>query len=165
MLSGYIMNFTHRILKESDAEHIVKFPQSEEELFYMFPTARYPLKPEFLLKEAERRFYPTVVLSNDKLAGYGNFIHAQQDDFCTIGNVIVNPSIRKMGVASYLVKTLLKIAFGNLKVKYVKISCFNDNTAGLLLYYKLGFVPVDMEVRISRKEQKVAVIHMHKYTL
>lgn len=54
--------FSHRTLEASDAEAIAKFPQSVEELFYMFPKAEYPLQPEILLKEAERRFYPTVVI-------------------------------------------------------------------------------------------------------
>jgi ribosomal protein S18 acetylase RimI-like enzyme len=163
MLQENVRMFSHRIFEASDAEAIAKFPQSVEELFYMFPKVEYPLQPEILLKEAERRFYPTVVMSDHKPAGYSNFIHAQHGDFCSIGNVVVNPAIRKMGVASYLVETLVTIAFDKLKVKYVKISCFNDNTAGLLLYHKLGFVPVDMEVRISQSGQKVALIHMRNY--
>ncbi|MCP4119916.1 MAG: GNAT family N-acetyltransferase [Desulfobacteraceae bacterium] len=153
----------HRTLESSDAKIISKFPQSEEELFYMFPKAEYPLQPEILLKEAGKRFYPTVVISGDRLAGYGNFIHAEHGDSCSIGNVVVNPEIRQKGVASYLVETLLTIAFDQLKVRFVRISCFNANTPGLLLYRKLGFTPVDMEVRLTRNEQRVAVIHMHKY--
>ena len=155
--------FNYRNLESTDAEIISKFPQSEEELFYMFPKAEYPLQPEFLLEEAKGRFYPTVVMSGDKLAGYGNFIHAEQGGSCSIGNVVVNPEIRQMGVASYLVETLLTIAFDTLKAEFVKISCFNANTPGLLLYRKLGFTPVDMDVRVSRKDQRVALIHMHKY--
>jgi ribosomal protein S18 acetylase RimI-like enzyme len=126
----------------------------------MFPKAEYPLKAEVLLKEAESRFYPTVVISDHKPAGYGNFIHAEHGNLCTVGNVIVNPAMRRTGVASYLVETLLTFAFYKLKSLYVKISCFNNNTAGLLLYHKLGFIPVDMEVRLSRSGQKVALIHI-----
>ena len=126
---------SNRILQVSDAEIIAKFPSSEEELFYMFPKASYPLAPEDLLKESESRFYPTVALSNQEIAGYGNFIHAENGNFCSIGNIIVNPIMRKTGVASYLVKTLERVAFEQLNVKFIKISCFNGNTAGLLLYH------------------------------
>ncbi len=157
------MMFNHRALESYDSENISKFPQSEEELFYMFPKAEYPLDPDFLLEEAKGRFYPTVIMFGDTLAGYGNFIHAEHGGSCSIGNVVVNPEIRQMGVASYLVETLLTIAFDTLKVESVKISCFNANTPGLLLYRKLGFTPVDMDVRVSRNEQRVALIHMHKY--
>ena len=129
----------------------------------MFPRAEYPLKPEILIEEAEHRFYPTVVMLDHKLAGYGNFINAKHGDFCSIGNVIVNPFMRKMGVASNLVEVLMTIAVDKLKAKFVKISCFNNNTPGLLLYHKLGFSPVDMEVRQSKSGQQVALIHMHKY--
>jgi len=156
--------FNHRALEASDAKIIIKFPQSEGELFHLFPKAEYPLRPEILLKEAKRRSYPTVVILNHELAGYGNFINAEHSNFCSIGNVIVNPVMRKMGVASYLMETLIVIAFDKLKAKYVKISCFNDNTAGLLLYYKLGFSPVGMDVRQTRNGQQMALIHMHKYT-
>lgn len=73
--------------------------------------------------------------------------------------------MRNMGVASYLIEMLTAIAFDKLKVKYVKISCFNNNTAGLLLYHKLGFSPVSMEARNTQGSQQVALIHMHKHAI
>lgn len=157
------MIFSHKTFEASDAEAIAQFPQSEEELFYMFPKAEYPLKAEVLLKEAQKRFYPTAVLSDHQLAGYGNFIYAEYGKFCTVGNVIVNPAMRRIGVASYLIETLLTLAFDQLKCAHVKISCFNNNTAGLLLYHQAGFVPADMEVRHLQNDQKVALIHMYRY--
>ena len=41
--------FSHRVLKNTDAEEIVKFPVSADELFFLFPKADYPLKSEALL--------------------------------------------------------------------------------------------------------------------
>lgn len=155
--------FSNRSFEKSDAKIIVGFPQSEKELFYMFPKADYPLKPEALIKESESRFSPTVVLSNYTVVGYGNFISVKHGDFCSIGNVIVNPLLRRTGIASYLVKTMLAIAFEKQDAKYVKISCFNENTNGLLLYKKLGFVSNEIEVREKRNGQQVDLIHMHKY--
>jgi ribosomal protein S18 acetylase RimI-like enzyme len=154
---------SHRALEKADAKVIVAFPQSAEELFFMFPKASYPLQPERLLQEAQIRFYPTVVLVDQQLAGYGNFISAEHGHHCSIGNVVVNPAMRRRGVASYLLKTLVAIAFDQLKAKYVRISCFNNNTAGLLLYQKLGFRPVDVEIRETRDGRQVALIHMHKF--
>jgi ribosomal protein S18 acetylase RimI-like enzyme len=44
-----------------------------------------------------------------------------------------------------------------------EISCFNQNTAGLLLYKKFGFEPFDIEERKDPNGQRTALIHMrHK---
>jgi hypothetical protein len=42
----------------------------------------------------------------------------------------------------------------------VRISCFNGNVAGLLLYAKLGFLPFAVEPRIDQQGSRVALIHM-----
>ena len=155
--------FSHRVLKNTDAEEIVKFPASADELFFLFPKADYPLKSEALLNEAKKRSHPTVVLFEGELSGYGNFIKAERGKFCSIGNVVVNPKIRRQGLASYLVNTLTSIAFNELSAESIKISCFNSNTYGLLLYHKLGFSPSSMEVRKKPDGERVALIHMVKY--
>lgn len=85
--------FSHRALESKDAEKIIKFPQAAEELFYLFPKANYPLSKDVLLNEVRARTYPTVVFFEKKLAGYGNVINAERNNFCSIGNVIVNPEI------------------------------------------------------------------------
>jgi len=40
------------------------------------------------------------------------------------------------------------------------LSCFNENTAGLLLYPKLGFVPFAIEERPAPHGGRSALIHM-----
>ena len=156
--------YSNRQLKKPDAKIKCRFPQSQEELFYMFPRACYPLNSEQLIAVAEERKCPTVVTLEKTIVGYGNFIHAELGDHCTIGNLIVNPVYRRKGVATYLVKNLVEIAFTEFKAKYIKISCFNHNTAGLLLYKKLGFSPVDLEQRQSHEGKVIAVIHLHLKT-
>ena len=154
---------THRPLQEKDLESICTFPRSEEELFYMFPKARYPLTVEQLLDVAKNRHDPSVVLVNEVVAGYGNFIEVKEGERCVIGNLVVKPSERGKGVASYLINAFVDIAFQRYAVNYVRISCFSDNTAGLLLYYKLGFRPVDMEERKGPDGKRVALVHMYLY--
>ena len=155
--------FSHRVLENTDAEEIVKFPASADELYFLFPKADYPLRSEILVNEAQKRSHSTVVLFEGVLAGYGNFIKAELGEFCSIGNVVVNPELRRKGVASYLVDTLTAIAFKELSAKSVKISCFSSNTYGLLLYHKLGFSPCSMEVRKKPNGEQLALIHMVKY--
>ena len=154
---------THRPLQKKDLKHICTFPLSAGELFYMFPKARYPLTSEQLLDVARSRRDPSVVLVNGAVAGYGNFIEVHESDYCSIGNLVVKLSERGKGVASYLVNTFVDMAFQRYAANYVRISCFNQNTAGLLLYYKLGFKPVDMEVRKGPDGKRVLLIHMHLY--
>ena len=153
--------FTHRPLQEKDLQSICTFPRSAEELFYMFPKATHPLTPEQLLGVAENRHDPTVVLVNGVVAGYGNFIEVHERDYCSIGNLIIKPAERGKGAASYLIRVFVDMAFQRYSASYVRISCFNHNTAGLLLYYKLGFRPVDMEERKTPDGRRVALIHMH----
>lgn len=153
--------FTHRLLEDKDLETICTFPQSVEELFFMFPKATHPLTPEQLLDIAENRHDLTVVLVNGVVAGYANFIEVHEGSHCSIGNLIIKPSERGVGAASYLVNTFVNMAFQRYASSYVRISCFNHNTAGLLLYYNLGFKPVDMEVRKGPDGKRVALIHMH----
>ena len=152
---------THRPLQEKDLQSICTFPRSAEELFYMFPKATHPLTPEQLLDVAGNRHDPTVVLVNGVVAGYGNFIEVHERDYCSIGNLIIKPSERGKGAASYLIRVFVDMAFQRYSAGYVRISCFNHNTAGLLLYYKLGFRPVDLEERKGPNGKRVALIHMH----
>ena len=154
---------TNRPIQISDAEVISQFPNSEIELFYMFPKASYPLKPQFLIQESASRFYPTVVLHNKAIAGYGNFIQAQSGDFCSMGNIIINPKLRRTGIASYLINTLENIAFNFVDAQCIKVSCFNENTKGLLLYHKLGYLPYETEIRQSHSGNEVILIHMVKH--
>ncbi len=153
--------FSHRPLKESDAEEICTFPRSREELFYMFPNASYPLAPDQLLSAARTRHCPTVVLADQRIVAYGNFIQAVYKDFCLIGNVIVNPFHRRKGAATYLIKLMVNLARGDFQAGHVRIYCFNQNTAGLLLYHRLGFKPFGMEVRRNPTGEPVSLILMN----
>jgi ribosomal protein S18 acetylase RimI-like enzyme len=150
----------HRRLENQDAEMICAFPQSPEELFYLFPNAAYPLTPAQLLEAARKRHDPTVVTYNNQVAGYGNFFQISKGESCSIGNIVVNPAFRNRGAASYLIKHLVKTAFINYRVRYVYISCINHNSAGLLLYHKLGFKPFEIEERQTQTGERVALIHM-----
>lgn len=154
---------TDRPLEEKDLEYICAFPLSAEELFSMFPKARYPLTSEQLLDAARKRRDPSVVLVDGEVAGYGNFIEVHESDYCSIGNLIVKPSERGKGVASYLINTFVDMAFHRYSVNYVRISCFNHNTAGLLLYYKLGFRPVDLEERKGPDGNRLVLLQMQLY--
>lgn len=149
----------HRPFHNSDLQKICSFPQNREEVYYFFPKATYPLTPEQLQRAIDQRSDSTVVEQNGKVAGFANFYH-WKDKKCRIGNVVVSPSARGQGVATYLIKTMIHQARTRHAATLIEISCFNQNTAGLLLYRKLGFEPFEVEERQNPNKMRVALIHM-----
>ena len=113
------------------------------------------------MKDAiDRRTDSTVVLLGERVVGFANFYICEPGEKCAIGNVVVAPKIRGYGVGKYLIETMVQIALTKHRAKEVHISCFNQNVAGLLLYQKLGFMPVVIEERFDKEGNRVALIHM-----
>ncbi|MFJ2489954.1 GNAT family N-acetyltransferase [Pseudomonas iridis] len=154
------MNFTHRPVQATDVKTICGFPQGEQELFFMFPKAHFPLTEEQLHTAISQRFDSTVFEANGEIVGFANFYRAEHNGICCIGNVIVAPSARGQGVAGFIVTTMTALAFEKYQADEVQISCFNQNTAGLLLYPKLGFIPFAIEERPAPNGGRSALIQM-----
>ena len=154
------MKFQHRPVQADDIRTICGFPLGERELFFMFPKAQYPLTEAQLSGAIAQRFDSTVVESGGRVVGFANFYRADTGWVCCIGNVIVAKEARGQGVASFLVETMIALAFERHDATEVQLSCFNENTAGLLLYPKLGFVPFAVEERASWEGGRTALIHM-----
>nr|WP_320193513.1 GNAT family N-acetyltransferase [uncultured Desulfobacter sp.] len=149
----------YRPFFNDDLQTICSFPQNKEELYYFFPKATYPLTPEQLQMAIDQRSDSTVVEQNGNVVGFANFYH-WQGRTCCIGNVVVSPLARGRGVAEFLIKTMIHIAGIRHAAMFIEISCFNGNTAGILLYKKLGFKPFDIEERQGPTGKRVALIHM-----
>ena len=132
---------TYRPVQVDDIRCICQFPQSEQELYFLFPKASYPLTVEQLQNAIDQRYDSTVVLKDNCVVGFANFYICEPEWKCAIGNVIIAPEARGHGVGQYLIETMVQIAWAKYKAKEVQISCFNQNVAGLLLYQKLGFRP------------------------
>src|SRR5690606_4614185 len=95
------------------------------------------------------------------VVAFANF-YRWEDGVCCIGNLLVAPDARGRGVAQQLVETMNDLARLRHDAAEVQISCFNNNTAGLLLYTKLGFVPFGLEERTAPDGQRVALLHMRR---
>lgn len=150
----------HRPVQEEDLPIICQFPQSEQELFFMFPRASFPFTVEQLQDAIAQRTDSTVILLDHRVVGFANFYSCIPEDKCSIGNVIVSPHARNQGVGQYLIETMVQIAFTSHHVRAVELSCFNHNTKGILFYSKLGFKPVYIEGRTDHQGNRVASIHM-----
>jgi ribosomal protein S18 acetylase RimI-like enzyme len=154
------MTFSHRPVSENDIATICGFPQNEDELFFMYPRATFPLSPSQLQEAIAQRSDSTVVELGGTVVAFANFYRWEVGGRCSIGNVIVSPAARGHGVGRYLIEQMISLAFSKHRASEVKISCFNQNVAGLLLYSKLGFHPYAIEERKDRKGNRVALIHM-----
>ncbi|CAK13902.1 GNAT family N-acetyltransferase [Pseudomonas entomophila] len=156
------MSLTHRPVQATDIPAICSFPQGSDELFYMFPKATYPLTPEQLSEAIAQRSGSTVVEADGVIVGFANFYKAEQGGICALGNVVVAPTARGRGVARYLVQSMIGLAREQFAAREVWVSCFNHNTAGLLLYPQLGFVPFGIEERRAPDGARVALVQMRQ---
>lgn len=154
------MILQHRPVKADDIQTICSFPLDARELFYMFPKAQYPLTEAQLSDAITQRFDSTIVETGNRVVGFANFYRAETGGICCIGNVIVAHEARGKGVATFIVETMTDLGFDRYNATEVQISCFNENTAGLLLYPKLGFLPFAVEERVSVDRGRSALIHM-----
>lgn len=154
------MNLSHRPARTADIPAICCFPQGPDELFYMFPRATYPLTPAQLSEAIAQRSCSTVVEGDGVVLGFANFHKAECDGVCALGNVVVAPAARGRGVARYLVQAMIELAREEFAAREIWVSCFNHNTAGLLLYPQLGFAPFAIEERQAPDGSRVALVQM-----
>jgi GNAT superfamily N-acetyltransferase len=148
-------------LDPADADAICTFAQSEEELFFAFPEAAFPLTPEVLLEIARGRLSPIVVLLDGDVAGYANFIKVKERGFCAIGNLMVHPDHRRKGVAAYLIEVMVRQAAEIYCARFVRAACFSHNQAAYQLFHKLGFRPGEMGHRLTSGGTPVLLINLY----
>lgn len=149
-----------RAVQQEDFPRICAFPQSPEELYFLFPKATFPLTPAQLRASIEQRFGSTVVLRDGLVCGFANLYAMEPAGTCGIGNVIVAPDARGRGVGQYLVETMIRTALHEHDAASVRIACFSGNVSGLLLYQKLGFEPHAIEPRRDPRGARVALVRM-----
>lgn len=152
--------FTPRPARVEDIERICRFAQGEEELFFFFPKARFPLTPEQLRQAIAQRSDSTVLELDGEVVAFANFYRWDVGGRCSIGNVIVAPEARGRGAARYLMEHMVATAAAKFQATEVTVSCFSHNVGGLLLYPKLGFQPYAIEERVDPKGNRVALVHM-----
>jgi ribosomal protein S18 acetylase RimI-like enzyme len=154
------MLLTHRPVTPKDIPCICGFAQTQDELFFLFPKAAFPLTPSQLQEAIAQRSDSTVVELDRQVVAFANFYRWETGGSCAIGNVIVSPATRGLGVGRYLIEQMIGLAFSRHRATEVTVSCFNENAAGLLLYAKLGFEPYAIEERKNKQGNQVALIHL-----
>src|SRR5690348_1832388 len=136
-----------RPIETQDYPIICTFPQSVEELFFVYPQAIYPLSIDQLEATVKSRLNPTVVINEEGLpVGFANLYNIEEEVGCSLGNVIVSPDYRGKGAAAFLIQTMIQIAKNEMKVPRLRLTTHNTNLLGLLFYNKVGFKPFDLGV-------------------
>ncbi|MHB8179647.1 MAG: GNAT family N-acetyltransferase [Acidithiobacillus ferrivorans] len=105
------MPLTHRPVDEKDIQIICGFPQSEDELFFLFPKAEFPLSSSQLRDAIAQRSDSTVVELGGEVIAFANFYRWESGGRCSIGNVIVSPAARGRGVGRYLIEQMIACFF------------------------------------------------------
>lgn len=155
------MELSARPVEDRDIPTICAFARDAEELFFFFPKAVFPLTPRQLREAIGQRCDSTVVEADGEVAAFANFYRWGREG-CAIGNVVVAPAARGLGIGRFLIEFMVELAFSKHGADEVTVSCFNRNVAGLLLYPKLGFKPGAIEARKDCLGVPVALIHLHR---
>lgn len=158
------MTLSFRPVQASDIPILCTFAQTADEAFFFFPKCTFPVTPEQMTAAIAQRSDSSVVVEGDEVLAFANFYQWEQGGTCSLGNVLVSPAARGRGVARYLVQQMIEVARSRHQAREMKVSCFNHNTAGLLLYPALGFVPFGIEERQDPAGHRVALVQM-KQTL
>jgi hypothetical protein len=123
--------YKHRDAVKDDLPFICNFPQDENELYFMFPKALFPLTVEQLQSSINSRTDSTVIYSGETVLGFANFYEVVEGDYCSIGNVIINPVFRGKWVGTFLIKTMEDQVINNflrqLDDEIKKLSPFKDS--------------------------------------
>ncbi len=146
----------------ADLPSLVAFPQNAQELFFCFPRAHWPLSVEQLAKAMAERDDSSVILLDGRVAGFANFYQVVQGQYCALGNLMIAPWARGQGVARYLVGVMEQLARQRHAAARMRVSCFNHNTAGLLLYPKLGYRLSGLVERQDPQGARVALLQFDK---
>ncbi|HSC82186.1 MAG TPA: GNAT family N-acetyltransferase, partial [Pseudomonas sp.] len=130
---------SHRPASSDDLSAVVGFVRNADELFFAFPRAHWPLTTAQLDEACASRQGCTLALLDGRPAGFANFYQSQPGEFCALGNLMIAPWARGQGVAQYLVGVMEQLARRDFQARELQASCFNENTAGLLFYARLGY--------------------------
>ncbi len=155
-------SLTVRPAQAADLAEVVTFPQNPDELFYCYPKASWPLSVGQLAAAMAERRDSTVVCLDGRVAGFANFYQWQHGEYCALGNLMVAPWARGQGVAQRLIEAMEALARQHFKAREVRVSCFNANSAGLLLYPRLGYALSGLVERQDHRQQRVALVQFSK---
>jgi RimJ/RimL family protein N-acetyltransferase len=152
--------YTCRPAESTDYSAIAIFPESEEELFFMFPAGTYPLTAEQIEETVKKRWCPTVVLHQNEVVGFANFYGYEEGKHCCLGNFIITKAHRGKGAAECLIRHMIEAAKNDMKVPRLVLGCHHSNPRALLFYKKMNFSPFNLTKVTNRNQEIIVAINM-----
>lgn len=159
-MNAAVKEVQFREATDNDFNGICSLIKSEEELFLVYPSGKYPFTVEQVRELSQVRKELTVAVDDGEIIGFANLYNYESAKSAFIGNVVISKSHRGRGLGKKIVSHMLKMAFEKYHLPEVKISVFSENIPALLLYSDFGFVPYEIEERKDPKGGRVALIHM-----
>lgn len=138
---------TFRRVTVDDYQPICDLIPDEEELFLFYAQGKYPLTVKQVKALVKKRLEPTVMLLDNQVAGFANFYGYKERRSVFIGNVVLDRSLRGMGLGKLIVQHMANLAFHKYDLPSVRLHVYNRNLPALLLYYGIGFRPYAMKVK------------------
>lgn len=157
-----MLDLTYRPVADADLPVICRFPRTVDELFFMYPKAVFPLTVEQLQKTIAERSDATVAVHDGRVVVFGNLSKWEHGGECTVGNVIVDPTLRGCGIGRRFIDHMTELARTKYQARVMSLNVLNENSLALLLYARMGFEPFAVEERIHPTGRRVAAIKMRK---
>ncbi len=154
--------YTTRPVTNKDLSTVCGFFAGERELHYAFPGVSYPLSETALKTFIDSRSDATILLSNEKIAGFADLFNIKKNVECQIGNVIISNDHRRKGAAMFLLLAMIDITVSRHNATRIIVPCWCENTGALLLYSKLGFKPFDIIIKNHDDSETVPVLLLEK---
>ena len=98
-----------------------------------------------------------VARENDKIIGYGGIWNVSGEGQIT--NIAVHPEMRKMGIASKILESLLEIAKDCEKI-FLEVR--ESNNAAICLYEKYGFTKCGVRKNFYHSPQENGIVMMRE---
>ncbi len=151
-----------RPARPADYPAICRLVQSPRELFFVYPSGRWPFTVAQLEDLAQVRRDLTVLDHEGTVAAFANLYDLEPGRHAFIGNVVVAPGLRGRGLGRRLVEYMLSRVFVHHGLGEARLSVFSHNVPALLLYLDLGFQPYAAEVRRDHDYREVVLLHMRR---
>ncbi len=143
-----------------DFNSIAKLIKNKQELFYIYPSGKFPLTYTQIKELYEARRDCTVLTEKNQIIGFANLYDYLENNFVFIGNVIIDKPYRGYGKGKKLISYMVDLAKNKYLLPEVRISVFANNTDALLLYMGLGFEPYAQEIRKDYENNDVLLLHL-----
>jgi ribosomal protein S18 acetylase RimI-like enzyme len=157
-----IADLLFRDAHETDFPAIAGLITNADELFRVFPAAKWPLDVRQIHRLAEQRLNLTVGCMENTIIAFANLYDLLPGQWAFIGNVIVHESKRGNGIGRILLDHMLELVFLKHALPEARLSVFSDNMPALQLYRTLGFNEYARETRKDLQNHRVTLLHLKR---